>query len=341
MRRTRVVLALVLLAATACGGAPASGSDSDATAIPLPDLALVDPEVVEAIHAARAELSRDLSSGKAWGALGDRYLVHAFSEEAAACYARAEALDPQSFVWPYRLGWSLINGHPERALAPFERSLRALDDYGPAHEIYAHALVLNGRNDEALAQFTRASELNPSDPYAESGLGQIYLERGDLERAQAHFKEALARDPKHVAAHAGMAQVSLALGQEKKAQNHAALSRSLPPDARRHDVWATPNVPPAGARARTSYGKELELQGRADEAEEQYRRALAVNPDSYAARTSLVQLLVKQGKRAAALALLHEAEVRNPEFAQIRADIERLSRAEDQSASGDAADDGE
>ena len=123
-----------------------------------------------------------------------------------------------------------------------------------------------------------------------------------------------------------MAQVSLALGQDEKAKNHAELSRTLPPDTRREDRWATPDIPPAGARARTQYAKQLEQKGRIAEAEEQYRLALEGNPDSFSARIGLVHLLEKRGDREGALRMLDEARRRNPDAQQFADEIERLAQ---------------
>ncbi len=314
----------VLAAALAILGCrPGSPADE----IPLPALAHVDPDVVEAITSARETVAREPQSGEAWGRLGDRYFVHDFMAEAAKCYSRAEALDPGRSVWAYRLGWSLVNSHPEQAVAPFERSLRAFDSYAPAHEAYAGALVRVGRTDEAIDHFSRASELDPKAPHAETGLGLIRLSRGDLDAARAHLEEALARDEKHVEAHVGLAQVYLALGLEQEAKHHAELSRTLPQSSRRQDPFGSPDLPPAGARARTRFGKQLEKQGKHEEAAEQYRVALRNNPDYYSARLSLAKLLDRQGRRDEAIELLREAERLDPSFEQVRQDLKKLLAA--------------
>ena len=58
--RSAAVLALCLLA---CDGRPAAGKNE--IEIPTPILTDVDPDVVEAIRAARAEVERDPSSSEA------------------------------------------------------------------------------------------------------------------------------------------------------------------------------------------------------------------------------------------------------------------------------------
>lgn len=313
-----------LLALGAFLGACHPESQAEGEEIPLPYLEAVDPDVVQAIQAARAAVQSAPESSEAWGDLGDRYYAHDFTAEAARCYARAEELDPKKNAWTYRLGWSLIDDQPSQAAAAFERCIGALDDYAPAHEVYAHALMLLGREDEAIRHFTRASELDPAAPHAETGLGQILLARGEYELARTHLERALASDGQHGEAHTAIAQTYLALGLEKEARRHAELSRTLPQSSPRQDWLGTPDVPPAGARMRTRAGKQLEKQGKPAEAAEQYRLALGSNPDFYQARLGLAELLLQQGKRDEAQALMREALERNPEFEQARQDFARL-----------------
>ena len=320
MRGLRPWLGWALLALAACDHETEAPSDE----IPLPFLEAVDPDVIEAIQAARAAVRDAPQSSEAWGRLGNRYYAHDFTDEAARCYERAEALDPKKYTWTYRLGWSLIDDHPDQAAAAFERCMGSLDDYAPAHEVYARALILLGREDEAIQHFQRACELDPAAPHPETGLGQIYLARGEYELAREHLTRALARDKEHSEAHTALAQVYLALGKEKEARRHAELSRTLPQASPRQDWLGSPDVPPAGARMRTKAGKQLERQKKPAEAAEQYRLALKSNPDYYQARIALAELLIEQAKPDEARAVLQEAQERNPAFEQVRQDIERL-----------------
>jgi len=317
----RGALLAALLAASACR------RDAEAAEVPLAALADVESEVVAAITAAREDVRCQPTSGKAWGRLGDQYFVNDFTLQAAECYARAEALDPQSFLWPFRRGLSLLQDHPELAAESLERSLASLDGYAAAHEIYAGVLVRLGRSDEAIEHYLRATELDRRRPDSETGLGLIFLARGEFETARTHLEAALARDPKHVETHVALAQVCLALGQDRKAQRHAELSRTLPQHGQEWDALATPDVPPTGARARTRFAKSLAERGQAQEAVEQFRAALRSNPDYYPARSSLANLLAEQGRRDEAIELLRENERRNPSFAEVRRDLARLTGA--------------
>lgn len=314
---------LLVLGLWACSPEEAAPPPSNANAIPLPRLAGVDSDVVAAIEAARAAVAQD-PSGENWGRLGNRYFVHDFLAEAAQCFAHAEELEPTRPVWPYRRGLCSIDDDPAEAEQHLARALLALDDHAPAHENYAHVLARLGREDEALAHYERASALDPRAPQPETGLGQIYLARGELEAARTHLEAALQRDPRHGEAHTAVAQVYFGLGREKEAQAHAELSRTLPQTSRREDVYANPSVPPTGARARTRMGKLLERQKQFDQALEQYRSALASNPDYYAARAGLAALLNRLGRSDEAVEVLREGERRNPDSAQVREDLQRL-----------------
>lgn len=316
--------ALGLLLAASCGGGSGPAPALADGPIPLPALEHVDLDVVAAIEAARAELAADLGNAKAWGRLGDRYLVHDFMDEAARCYAKAEELDPESYVWPYRRGWSLIDDRPEEALGPFERALTKLERYAQAHEAYAEVLVRVGRGAEAVPHLERASELDPRSGHADTILGLYLVSLGEFERARIHLERALAREEQRVETHVGLAQVYLALGEEELARRHSEVSQTLPQSSRRDDPFATPNLAPAGARARTKFARQLERQGKLAEAEEQYRAGLAGNPQHYQARLGLAELLARTGRRAEAVSLLREGLALTPGSAQAELDLARL-----------------
>lgn len=318
--RARLLLA-ALVPVLACAHAEPS-------AVPELALAGVESEVAAALEEARAEVLREPDSSQAWGRFGDHCFVHHFLSQAAACYARAEELDPTSFRWSFRHGLCLLKEQPESALAPLERALHELESYAPAQRVYAEALFRAGRSDEALVHYARAAELDPKDPEAETAIGQIHLVRGEFELARQHLEAALARDNRHVEAHTALAQVCTALGQDKKAQRHAELARSVPPRQSSWDAIATPNLPPLGARNRTRLAQQLEQGGDLPQAEEQYRAALRSNPDYYMARSRLTRLLAAQGRRDEAIELLREAERANPAFEEVRKDLAKLLRAE-------------
>jgi tetratricopeptide (TPR) repeat protein len=317
-------LAALLLFTLGCSGSTTPSPAPAADPVPLPALEHVDPDVIAAIQEARAEVARELASAKAWGRLADRYFVHDFMDEAALCYARAEELDAESYLWPYRLGWSLMDDRPEEAVAPFERALGRLARYAQAYEAMGEVLVRVGRGAEAVPHFEKASELDPKSGLADTSLGLYLVAQGEFERARTHLERALAREEKRVETHVGLAQVYLALGEAELARKHSEFSRTLPQSSRREDPFASPNVTPAGARARAKFARQLERQGKLAEAEEQYRAALGANPEHYQARIGLAELLARGERRPEALALLREGIALMPGFTQAEVDLARL-----------------
>ena len=341
VRAPRQVAWLVplLAGATACGdNAPVDATPDERPAqqdtldVPLPRLSDVDPDVVRAIEAARSEVVEQPDVASTWGRLGNRYLVHDFLAEARECFQRAEELDPERIVWTYRQGLCLIDEDPAEAARYFELSLRDLSEHAPAHEHLAHVLFRLGRLDEALDHYRIASDLDPDVPDGFAGLGQVYLARGELEAAREALETALERNPRFPAAHVGLAQVYLGLDQADRAREHAEAARMLPNESRRHDLYGNPSVEPAGARARTQFGRQLERRGEHEKALEQYRIAVESNPDFYAARWNMASLLTKLGRKEEGLALLREGQERNPALDQIRRDLERLERRAEGSA---------
>jgi len=311
---------LLLPALYACGSEPQ-------LEIPLPQMAEVDPDVARAIEQVRAAVVADPESAKAWGALADCYAGHHFIDQAIPCYERAEELNPESHLWSYRLGWMrFVNGTGD-PVAPLERALVSLGSYyGPAHEAFAQVLMRQGRADEAAQHFRRASELDAENAHAETGLGLIALGQDDLEGALTHLQEALRRNPDHGEAHIAIARVFARLGRDEEARRHAEISRGLPQIGERKDHLLNPNIEPAGAQARTDYGRQLERQGKSDEAAEHYRIAIESNPHSALARRRLAMLLVKDGQRAEAIELLEEAERIGAGTDQTRSYLERIKR---------------
>jgi tetratricopeptide (TPR) repeat protein len=318
MRIRRSGLVPILLAASAC-----SPGDRELD-LPRPSLDHVDPDVVRAIEEAQQGVEDDPGSGAAWGHLGDRYYVHDFMAPAAEAYARAHELDPDTPEWGYRLGWSLLNDRPAEAASAFAAVLPLIEDYAPAHEIYATSLTRLGRTEEAAEQYGIASRLDPDSAFAETGLGLIALERGQFEDARAHLEEAVRRNPRHREAYVGLARACTALGLDELASQHVARMETLKRPQARQDRLGTPNIPPAGARARTQHAGQLLRQGRRDEAMAELRLALESNPDHYAARWQLAQALTEAGRKEEALELLREGLERAPNFAQGRQDFERL-----------------
>ena len=98
-----------------------------------PNLATMEPQVVEKIRDARDTVMKQRGSGDAWGWLGMVLHAHDLKQEAAECYAQAIDLSLQEFKWSYLLATVLQDLDLEEALVHAQRASRLKPDYAPAH----------------------------------------------------------------------------------------------------------------------------------------------------------------------------------------------------------------
>src|SRR5438270_5558930 len=143
-RRTIVVVALVVIGAGIALLVAAWLWRSPAP--PDVDLAGVDPAIVQAIDAARAEVRAAPRSAATWGRLGMVLRAHDFAAEANACFAQAERLDASDPRWPYLHGLTV-----------------ALTD-----------------RDAAIPLLQRAADRSPFNPTPRLRLAEVLLQQGRL-----------------------------------------------------------------------------------------------------------------------------------------------------------------
>ena len=85
-------------------------------------------------------------SAAAWGRLGKILLAHEFSDEARACFAQAEALDPAEPRWPYHQGTILSQGEPDAAIPKLQRAVERCGNDPDAPRLrLAEILLAQGR----------------------------------------------------------------------------------------------------------------------------------------------------------------------------------------------------
>src|SRR5262249_30843390 len=130
---------------------------------PVPDLASAEPDVADAIEAARAPAAANPRSAAAWGHLGMVLHVHDYLPEAERCYAQAGKLDSIDPRWPYLEGLTQL-----------------------------HDPVNFGAG---LGSLERAVELSGDLPAPRLRLGEALLEQGRLDEAERHFRHVLEREP--------------------------------------------------------------------------------------------------------------------------------------------------
>lgn len=163
-----------------------SQSRKNLSAIHWPDLTALEPDVRDQLLEVKETLTeainhsavRDSELATTFGASGEIYHAYSLLLPARDCYLNAAVLVPTDFRWPY-------------LLAKIDQQ--------------------EGHTDDAIKWFQQAGALNADYIAVDVNLGNIYLELNLAEKAEASFKKALAREPKNAAALNGLGQVALSL----------------------------------------------------------------------------------------------------------------------------------
>jgi tetratricopeptide (TPR) repeat protein len=203
----------------------ASVSQLPATGPAIPRLAVetFPPQSRDAIARRYADATGRPNDPTAAGELGRT--LHAWEqwEAAHAAYARAAALAPRSFDWPYLDSVVLqrLALHREAAGA-LRRALAANPEYLPARVKLAEALLDAGELQESRKLFESLSPVAAAEPAALVGLGRIAAAEGRHADAVRDFERAIALFPELGAAHYGLARSYRALGRTMEAERAAA-----------------------------------------------------------------------------------------------------------------------
>ena len=281
------------------------------------------------------------------GHLGRLYHAYDFLSAAESCYKQAEKLDPQSFQWPYYLGFLLqTRGAFDAATAALNRALDLRpDDLAALLRLAEVELALN-QTESARRRFKRALVLTPEAARAHQGLGLLALEANEPETALAHLAAALALQPEANALHYPLGRAYRALGRDEEARSHlekrgntdvsfpdplvaaidaAAAGSALHltrgavalaegrPAAALAEYRQALEVDPGNRTARVEYGLLLAASGDLDGAEKEVREALEGGSDSSAAHDALGRILEAKGNHDLAVTQFREAVALDPQ----------------------------
>jgi tetratricopeptide (TPR) repeat protein len=148
----------------------------------------------------------------------------------------------------------------------------------------------------AVRAYERGLAVEPANVELLNSLGFALFQQGKSQEAVAALEKALAADPKHLKAHNNIALASIDLGELEVAEAHYRESLAIEPQAAIH----------------SDLGFVLERQGLSDEAIEQYRKALELDPASASAHYNLGGALVRRGEPAVAERHFRAALERKP-----------------------------
>jgi Flp pilus assembly protein TadD len=161
-----------------------------------------------------AAVAADPSIPETHWKLGVYYVVNGEPEKAIAPLAEAARLKPDwsdAYRWLGRADEAA--GRTNDALEAYSTAIAVRPNSGEAHEDLAKLLLKLGRADDAVREFSVAVNLLPGRVDVLIDLGDATLQAGNAAAATRIFQQALARDPGSVAARDGLAKAKGTMGE--------------------------------------------------------------------------------------------------------------------------------
>jgi len=253
-----------------------------------------------------------LKAAGAYGDLGQVYLAYGFNDAAADCFRNAALLDARDFRWPYLLGAAQqAAGRLDDAAAAFTHALELSPAAAAGYVHLGEIRLLQGHPEEAEAVLKTALSTPAVSAAAHALLGQAALTRRDFKAAVEHYEAALAAVPEANRLHYPLALAYRGLAEHEKAEEHLEKTGQVglrPPDPL---LDAVTNLR-VGERIALMRGRVAARAGRYADAAEEFRRALAAQPESVEGRVNLGSMLALSGDRAGAVEQFREALRRDP-----------------------------
>lgn len=200
--------------------------------LPEIDLVNADPEIVDVISKARAEVLKAPRSEDAWGKLAMVLHGNGFRVQAFHCYAVAAELDNKDPRWPHLQAVILMDGNDSSLAIPYLEKAAELTSVNSLPRAKLADLLMNqGRFEEAATQFQKVLSVSPDEPHALFGLGQLAITRQQYKEALRYLVP-VANDPNcRKRAAALRATTYERLGDQTSADGERQRMLELPDDA--------------------------------------------------------------------------------------------------------------
>ena len=231
----------------------------------------------------------------AYGMMGQIYQAYALNSPAKECYLNASQLAAKDFRWVYLLGKLHEREGDVQAAISYYNTARALrPDYLPVFVSLGNIYLQLNRLDEAEALFRHALGLNETSAATLYGLGQAALSKRSYTDAARYLERASRLAPEANRIHYALAMAYRGLNDLEKAQSHLAQSGSVgvrvsdPLLDELQDLIK-------GARLHLIRGKVALDARRFAEAADEFRKAIAAQPNSIPAHFNLGAALTQTG----------------------------------------------
>ena len=302
--------------------------------------------------------------GRAFGELGEIYLVYDLTTAANAALGNAGELLPGEHRWPFLIG--TIYEHDREldlAIGKYDEARRLRPDYLPTLLRLGRVRLLHGDLDASREAYSAALRLDSGSAAAHAGLARLAARRGEPRTATEHFEEALELQPTATALHYALALAYRELGENEKAREHLAergdvevrfydpiaaevKNRASGPTAQMFLANAALEVgsvdealarlrevlrtSPSNAGAHANLGSVLGRAGRLEEAADAFAAAVRLNEGLPLYRVSLVGLLLELGRWSEALPHMRTILEQAPDHHLVRSQLAgALARQED------------
>lgn len=225
---------------------------------------------------------------------------------------------------------ALQRGQPAEAVQPLVRATM-LDPAQPGYFLnLGNALRGCDRMMEAEQAYRRALDLEPEMAPAHNNLGNVLRDQGALPEAAQTYARALRLQPEFFAAAANLAQVLARLDDTPRADVQVAYERALAIAERtgRRDSDV--------ANIHNARGNLLHAAGRATDAIEAYREAVAIDPGFFEAHLNLAQAYARELQLPLAVESLRAAIALRPDelapYKRLALALRRLQRNDEATA---------
>jgi len=292
-------------------------------AIPRPDLAGADPQVVLAIDDAQARVRVHPDAAAAWGELGLVLYAQAYGDEAVACFKRATALDDRTWRWPFFTAAARSHLDPGEGAELMEEAIRRDPTAVWPRLLRAEWLVALGRGEEARAEYEAILAVSPDHARARLGLARLLVTGGDADAALVALGSAVDHPSTRRAAREFAAQLAARQGDRAGAERSLSAAAALPPDTPWPDDPLATELPRrrVGKRSRIKLVSQLEKEGQIAEADALSRRIEEDHPEIYLFVEGRIQL--EKGNPAAAEKAFRQALTIDPRAVEIRFQLGR------------------
>jgi tetratricopeptide (TPR) repeat protein len=231
---------------------------------------------------------------------------------------------------------ALAKNNSEKALTAFSSLLKDYPATPYLHYAYGKALASAGRDEEALGQQAEEARVSPKSALPWIETSQLELRLQHPQEALHEVEEAVQRAPDSPASHKALGDILQALGRKEKAAEELAIAEKLAPEKSRpeeriallysnHAEARSKENEQVTAQPASDQGSNIfeelsrraaaaQAAGNADQAMQNYQRALQLRPDWDDGRWKLAMLHYSAGHYPEAISELKSWVERQPNF---------------------------